>query len=327
MKRGNIVSGFGEDKLVLSYSFVQKYADIIEAEDKDSDSLLNEVIDVAVEIVENSDNYTKEGIIDKLTNYLEKYDAMEKEGMEGMGDDVHKLHTDIISKFKDSLGSILEAEETIEKEEILTILKETLEAVETICEGEAEEVVDENYVASKKELTKRGFTSVGTGLYKSSDHHLWKLKREGEGYNISRVSDEEELLKEEKVASKTAHTVTVESDTSLSTFFDNLNQSGVYYTKISGGDNSATIDVDDADIDMFNSVLGDSDVRTAGIASEGSGIEESDKVFSDEAIITGISHYTNMGHDEKDAIKYFIDSNELDKKEYESRIKDILEKY
>jgi len=55
-------------------------------------------------------------------------------------------------------------------------------------------------------------------------------------------------------------------------------------------------------------------------------IEESKKVFSDEAIIKGISLLINMGFTKNEAIKEFIASNELDS-EYKKNIENILDKY
>lgn len=60
--------------------------------------------------------------------------------------------------------------------------------------------------------------------------------------------------------------------------------------------------------------------------AKSAGIEESKKVFSDEAIIRGISLLINMGFTKNEAIKEFIASNELDK-EYKKSIEDILDKY
>lgn len=55
-------------------------------------------------------------------------------------------------------------------------------------------------------------------------------------------------------------------------------------------------------------------------------IEESQKVFSDEAVYSGIKHYMNMGFSKKEAIDNFIESFNLDKS-YEARIKETIEKY
>lgn len=55
-------------------------------------------------------------------------------------------------------------------------------------------------------------------------------------------------------------------------------------------------------------------------------IEESQKVFSDEAVYSGVKHYMNMGFTKKEAIDNFIESFNLDKS-YEIRIKETLEKY
>ncbi len=184
-------------------------------------------------------------------------------------------------------------------------------------------------IASKDELPGLGFTSEGTGIYKDSSHHLWELSREGEGYNITRVAEEEDILKEKKVASKVASQVTVSNDGGLGPFFANLDQNGIYYNKVSENTTdagySAVIDIDAEDMPDFTTVARDSGVKTG--AKEDESWTEECKAFSDEAVLTGISHYTTMGYDRKEAVNNFIASNELDKKHYTPLINEVLDRY
>ena len=184
-------------------------------------------------------------------------------------------------------------------------------------------------IASKDELPGLGFTSEGTGIYKDSAHHLWELSREGQGYSISRVADEEDILKEKKVASKVANTVTISNDTALGPFFSNLDQSGVYYNKkaedVSDTGYSAVVDVAPEDMDEFTSVAQESGVKTA--TKDDNEETKNSKVFSDEAVLTGISHYSTMGYDTKEAVKNFIESNQLDSKHYTPLINEVLARY
>ena len=208
-------------------------------------------------------------------------------------------------------------------------------AVESVIEVESTKVASvENpnvkRVASKDELVKLGFISQGTGIYKDADHHLWNLSREGEGYAISRVAEEETILKEKKIASNeiVANQVTVTNDTALGTFFSNLDQSGVYYNKVaedvSDTGYSAVVDVSTEDMGEFTSIAQESGVRTA---AQDCKEEENSKVFSDEAVLTGIAHYSTMGYDTKEAVKNFIESNQLDSKHYTPLINEVLARY
>ena len=214
-------------------------------------------------------------------------------------------------------------------------------AVETAVESLAEVtasvkvalVEDPNVkrVASKDELQKLGFVSQGTGVYKDATHHLWNLSREGEGYAISRVAEEEDILHEKRIASKEviANQVTVTNDTALGAFFSNLDQSGVYYNKVaedmSETGYSAVVDVSAEDMSDFTAIAQESGVKTA--AKEADDSLEDCKVFSDEAILTGISHYSTMGYTIKEAVNNFIESYELDKKHYEPLINEVLDRY
>ena len=75
----------------------------------------------------------------------------------------------------------------------------------------------------------------------------------------------------------------------------------------------------------FTTVARDSGVKTG--AKEDEGWTEECKAFSDEAVLTGISHYITMGYDKKEAVNNFIASNELDKKYYEPLINEVLDRY
>lgn len=186
-------------------------------------------------------------------------------------------------------------------------------------------------VASKEELPGLGFTHEGTGIYKDSAHHLWELSRVGEGYSITRVAEEEAILTEKKVVAsvRVASQVTVSSDSGLLTFFANLDQNGIYYNKVSedttGAGYSAVIDIDAEDMPDFTTIARDSGVKT-GSKESAEGTDEC-KVFSDEAILTGISHYVTMGYATKEAVNNFIASNNLDKKYYEPLINEVLGRY
>ena len=188
------------------------------------------------------------------------------------------------------------------------------------------------HIASKEALLKIGFSSEGTGIYKDSSHHLWKLSREGEGYSITRVAEEDTILNEKKVANKVATTLSISSDSDLTSFFSNLDQSGVYYNKISENRTTegytAVVDVDSADVADFTSIASDSGIRTAGNHTAGEASDDvCSKVFSDEAVLTGISHYINMGYDKKEAVNNFIISNTLDKTHYTPLINEVLDRY
>jgi hypothetical protein len=41
------------------------------------------------------------------------------------------------------------------------------------------------------ELSKKGFESCGTGIYKDAKHHLWTVERSADGYTLSRNADED----------------------------------------------------------------------------------------------------------------------------------------
>lgn len=132
-----------------------------------------------------------------------------------------------------------------------------------------------------------------------------------------------------KVANKVSSTITVKSDTPLDSFTKDLDQSGVYYQKRSSetdtdtGKLVASFDVEDKDLDTFKSVANDYGIIVEAKIAE---IKDAPKVFSDETIVKGISHYMNMGFTKNEAVKEFISSNDLDK-EYKKKIEDVLDKY
>lgn len=183
-------------------------------------------------------------------------------------------------------------------------------------------------IASKAELVELGLTSIGTGLYKDSAHHIWNLKREGDGYSIERESDEEEMLSMKYSSKKRiAREVTLEgaSPEDTNAFLQEMGPEGegLYFSE-SGSDGTSTkISIDETDFSHLYDQALSRGIRVSKTAE----MEISKKVFSPEALTTGISHYTNMGFSEKEAIGKFIESHQLDKKEYESDIKDLLAKY
>ena len=132
-----------------------------------------------------------------------------------------------------------------------------------------------------------------------------------------------------KVSNKIASTITVKSDMPLDSFTEDLDQSGVYYQKrysetdIDTGKLVSSFEVEDKDLATFKSVANDYGIIVEARTAE---IEESQKVFSDETILNGISHYMNMGFTKNEAVKEFLDSNAL-AKEYKKKIEDVLDKY
>lgn len=129
---------------------------------------------------------------------------------------------------------------------------------------------------------------------------------------------------------KTAARLTTKSDMPLDDFSNDLNQSGVYYQKGSSRTDTESgklvtdFEVEDKDLDTFKTIASDYGIIVE--ANKTAEIEESKKVFSDEAIIKGISLLISMGFTKNEAIKEFIASNELDK-EYKKDIEDVLDKY
>lgn len=206
-----------------------------------------------------------------------------------------------------------------------------------ITKGEAEKylseldrsigIIESKRVANKAELADLGFTSVGTGVYKDAKHHIWNLRREGESYIISREAEEEDILEAKELtrnaSKKTAREITIEGS-SPEDVARNLSgikgefASLVYGEGIEGGPTRGSIDEDEY-VDFKNAAESNG-LRVAEM-------ERTQKVFSDEAVTTGIFHYKTMGFTEKEAIGNFIKSYDLDKKEYEPVIKDILAKY
>lgn len=129
---------------------------------------------------------------------------------------------------------------------------------------------------------------------------------------------------------KTASRLVTKSDMPLDDFSNDLSQSGVYYQKgssatdIESGKLVTSFEVEDKDLDTFKTIASDYGIIVE--ANKTAEIEESKKVFSDEAIIRGISLLINMGFTKNEAIKEFIASNELDN-EYKKDIENILDKY
>lgn len=322
-------------------------------------------------------------------------------------------------------------------------------------------------ISSKHELIDLGYTSIGSGFYKDSKHHLWQLNRDGDSYIIERTAEEETIRKSKetkiaskkiaavykvekeftipgfentifspeeeietfrvsspsdkyqksiiqdmlgnevpvmdttlsnlvqerfitKISNKISSIITIKSDMPLDNFTKDLDQSGVYYQKRSAetdtetGKLVASFDIEDKDLDTFKSVANDYGIiveakkvanelsdfsfndlvrfsirgkdykgRVKGfeldniivgfydeagnmeedsfkptelIKLKSAEIKEAPKVFSDETIIKGISHYMNIGFTKNEAIKEFILSNNLDK-EYKNKIENVLDKY
>ena len=129
---------------------------------------------------------------------------------------------------------------------------------------------------------------------------------------------------------KTSSRLTTKSDMPLDDFSNDLNQSGVYYQKGSSRTDTESgklvtdFEVEDKDLGTFKTIASDYGIIVE--ANKTAEIEESKKVFSDEAIIKGISLLINMGFTKNEAIKEFITSNELDS-EYKKDIENVLDKY
>ena len=45
-------------------------------------------------------------------------------------------------------------------------------------------------VKSSKELLKKGFEHLGTGMYRCSEHHIWRIEKEGNEYKLIRKQEE-----------------------------------------------------------------------------------------------------------------------------------------
>ena len=319
MRRGNITSGF-EDNIVLSNTFLDKYAEeeeqVLELSLEDKLSAISGILE---EVSANYDDFSKENIINAISTILS---GNSEKSANDYSDETRTKFVDILGKLQGSVEYIIEHISSLEKDQIVEELKSALTT--------SREWTASKRIASKDELIKLGFTSQGTGIYKDADHHLWNLSREGEGYAISRVAEEEDILKDKKIATKeiAASQVTITNEASLGTFFSNLDQSGVYYNNvaedISDTGYSAVVDVSDEDMGEFTAIAQESGVRTAAKDCKE---EENYKVFSDEAVLTGISHYSTMGYDTKEAIKNFIESNQLDSKHYTPLINEVLARY
>ena len=135
--------------------------------------------------------------------------------------------SNIISKFGDS--------DTISDEFSSKLINKYAKKEEVVQESKtAAKVVDDTHkklskrIANKAELVDLGYTSLGTGLYKDAEHHIWTLKREGEGYSVEREIDEEDRIAErglDKAASRTV-SVTGDSPADLEAFTKAVNESG-----------------------------------------------------------------------------------------------------
>jgi len=313
MRRGNITSGF-EDRLILSSTFLDKYAEeeVMPPQELSLEDKLSAIIGIIEEGAAEGDALTKEDLINAISGVLSGNSLSEE--VEPSEEVIATLH-----RVTSSLSYGIDNIDTLDTPQIVAMLQSALVHKKT-----------SKRVASKEELLKLGFISQGTGIYKDADHHLWNLSREGDGYSISRVAEEEDILKEKKIASKelTGSQVTVTNDTDLNTFFANLEQSGVYYNKVAEDTSdtgySAVVDVSAEDMSEFTAIAQESGVRTA---AQDCKEEENYKVFSDEAVLTGISHYSTMGYDTKEAVKNFIESNQLDSTYYTPLINEVLARY
>ena len=289
MRRGNITSGF-EDNIVLSSTFLNKYSnDETEViSDLSPEDKINGIVGFLEEVNMNPDDFSKEDIINVIATILS---AGNEKNAKDYSENIRTKFVDILGKIQGSVEYIIQNINTLDKKQIVDTLKDAL--------AYSKEWKTSKRIASKKELTDLGFISQGTGIYKDSAHHLWQLSREGDGYSISRIAEEEAILKEKKIANKVANTITVSNDTELAPFFSNLDQNGIYYNKIAEETSdigySAVVDVSPEDIDDFTSVAKESGVKTA--AKDVEEEVENFKVFSDEAVLTGISHYSTMGYD------------------------------
>lgn len=56
-----------------------------------------------------------------------------------------------------------------------------------------------------KDLEKQGYRKEGTGFYRDAEHHLWRIEKDdGEDYKLIRLAEEEDNLKQSKLANKKA---------------------------------------------------------------------------------------------------------------------------
>ena len=320
MRRGNITSGF-EDNIILSSTFLDKYAEEAQEAivDLSPEDKINEITGFLEAVGTNPDDFDKESIINSITAILA---GDNEKNAKDYSENTRSKFVDILGKLQGSVEYIIQNFDNLDKSQIVKTLTDAL--------AYSKEWKTSKRIASKDELVKLGFVSQGTGIYKDAAHHLWNLSREGEGYTISRVAEEETILKEKKIASKevVANQVTVTNDAALGTFFSNLDQSGVYYNKVaedvSETGYSAVVDVSAEDMNDFTAIAQESGVRTA---AQDCKEEENFKVFSDEAVLTGIAHYSTMGYDTKEAVKNFIESNQLDSKHYMPLINEVLARY
>lgn len=53
-----------------------------------------------------------------------------------------------------------------------------------------------------KDLEKQGYKKEGTGFYRDAEHHLWRIEKDGDAYKLIRLAEEEDNLKQSKLASK-----------------------------------------------------------------------------------------------------------------------------
>lgn len=208
-----------------------------------------------------------------------------------------------------------------------------------ITEKDAEKYLDEldrsinlysKKISSKVELTELGLTSVGTGVYKDAEHHIWNLKKEGEGYSIIREAEEEDILEpadidegDRTASKKVAREITIEGASPEDVTKGLSGIKGEFASLVYNADTTGTAargSIDEDEYPDFKAAAESTGLKVAEM-------ERTNKVFSDEAVTTGISHYLTMGFTEKEAINNFIASYDLDKKEYEPAIKELLAKY
>ena len=55
-----------------------------------------------------------------------------------------------------------------------------------------------------KDLEKQGYKKEGTGFYRDAEHHLWRVEKDGDEYKLIRNAEEEDNLKQSKLANKRA---------------------------------------------------------------------------------------------------------------------------
>src|ERR1700693_2405862 len=59
-------------------------------------------------------------------------------------------------------------------------------------------------VNSLSELKSKGFTGMGTGIYRDAQHHLWTIEKSADGYSLLRNAEEDESSEDSEDHSVTA---------------------------------------------------------------------------------------------------------------------------